>query len=200
MLEESLDLKGLWIRIVDTARLWMSMTPLGRAAMERTSRSLEESELCLWVLDGGEGFLEDDAFIFDQLKGKKVVCVVNKIDLSRLNDVAELKKRINEQSICYVSAKTGEGIDVLEKKIVDVVFDNELGGESIVVTRLRHKNALDVSLQALEKSFQSFCEKESLEFVILDLKQSLDALKELVGEVYSEDLLDVIFSEFCIGK
>ena len=69
-----------------------------------------------------------------------------------------------------------------------------------MITRLRHQRALSASLEALEKSFETLLKKESLEFVALDLKQSLDALKEFVGEIYSEDLLDAIFSEFCIGK
>ena len=76
----------------------------------------------------------------------------------------------------------------------------EFGQAPVLVTRLRHKRALEISLKSLRKSMLTLKEKKSLEFVTFDLRKSLDALKELVGEIYSEDLLDVIFKEFCIGK
>lgn len=200
VLEESIDLDGLWVRLADTAGLWPSRNSLDQAAMERTKQCIEESDLCLWILDAGDGYLEEDELIFDQIRGKKMVAVVNKMDLPDPRDFRELRKRMGAASICFISAKTGRGVETLEKKILDCILENDFGSESIVITRVRHKKALETSLQALEKSFHAFVEKESLEFVILDLKQSLDALKELTGEIYSEDLLDVIFKEFCIGK
>ena len=200
VLEESIELDGIWIRLADTAGLWNSANPLDQAAMERTKRYFEEGDLFLWLLDAGEGLVDEDKVIFEALKGKKVVPVVNKIDLAGKKDFGELKNLVSEGKICFLSAKTGEGIDSLEKKIINSVLEGELGQEFAMITRLRHKKALEASLEALQKSFSTLLKKESLEFIALDLKQSLDALKELIGEIYSEDLLDVIFAEFCIGK
>ena len=200
VLEESIDLDGLWVRLADTAGLWASRNSLDQAAMERTRQCIQESDLCLWILDAGDGYLEEDELIFDQIRNKKTIAAVNKMDLPDPKDFRELRRRVDDISICFISAKTGQGIESLEKKIGDFILEHEVGSESVVITRMRHKKALEASLQALEKSFHAFIEKESLEFVILDLKQSLDALKELIGEIYSEDLLDVIFGEFCIGK
>ena len=201
ILEESIVLDGLWVRLVDTAGLWHSTDSLDRAAMEHTQRYLEEGDLFLWVLDGTDGLLEEDRLILERLKGKKVVPVVNKIDRGGRKIIpSELEKVSGGLTPIFLSAKTREGLENLEKKIVDLILGTELAQESIVITRLRHKRALEASWEALEKSFQTFLNRESLEFVALDLKQSLDALKELVGEIYSEDLLDVIFKEFCIGK
>ena len=88
----------------------------------------------------------------------------------------------------------------MQKKIGSLVLESDLHAESIVLTHFRHKRALETALEALEKSRSAFLQSESLEFVTVDLKAALDALRELVGEIYSEDLLDVIFAEFCIGK
>jgi len=200
VLEESIELEGLWIRLVDTAGLWTSSNPLDQAAMERTKRYFEGGDLFLWLLDAGDGFVEEDKAIFKELKDKKVIPVVNKIDLTNKKDLSSLEKLVPGHEVCFLSAKTREGIESLEKKIINSIFEGELEQESVMITRLRHKKALEASLESLQKSFSTLLKKESLEFIALDLKQSLDALKELVGEIYSEDLLDVIFKEFCIGK
>ncbi|MBI4000151.1 MAG: tRNA uridine-5-carboxymethylaminomethyl(34) synthesis GTPase MnmE [Candidatus Omnitrophica bacterium] len=200
ILEESIELDGLWVRLVDTAGLWHSTDSLDKAAMERTQRHLEEGDLFLWVLDGTDGLLEEDKLIWARLKGRRVIPIVNKIDVGDRVIPSELEKVSDGLTPIFLSAKTREGIENLEKKIVDSILGTELAQESVVITRLRHKRALEASFESLEKSFQTFLNRESLEFVALDLKQSLDALKELVGEIYSEDLLDVIFKEFCIGK
>ncbi len=199
-LEESIELEGVWVRLVDTAGLWMSSNSLDQAAMEQTKRYFKEGDLFLWLLDASEGFSEGDRAIFEELKGKRVIPVVNKIDLAGKKDLSSLEKLISRHEVCFLSAKTREGIENLEKKIVKSIFEGGLGQESVMITRLRHKKALEASLESLKKSFSTLLKKESLEFIALDLKQSLDALRELVGEVYSEDLLDVIFKEFCIGK
>lgn len=200
VLEEWIELEGIGIRLADTAGLWASEDPLDRAAMERTKRCFEESDLFLLILDATEGYTAGDELILKELNGKELIPVVNKIDLPQQKSVEELKTRIGSRPICFLSAKTRKGIEILEQEMVRSILQNELGEESVLITRLRHKHALERSLAALRKSFEAFTKKESLEFVVLDLKESLDQLRELVGEIYSEDLLDVIFREFCIGK
>ncbi len=201
ILEESIELEGLWIRLVDTAGLWKSIDPLDQAAMERTKRYLEGGDLFLWVLDATSGLVEEDLAILASLKGRRTIPIINKIDIhgGKISH-KQLEKLTEGIEPIFLSAKTLEGIENLEKKIVDSILGTEVAEESILITRLRHRRALETSLELLEKSFQTFLSRESLEFVTVDLKVSIDALKELVGEIYSEDLLDVIFKEFCIGK
>ena len=200
VLEESIELDGLWIRIVDTAGLGRSQDPLDQAAMERTRRYVQDGSLFLWMLDGSLGFLAEDREIFETLKARKVITVINKIDLPEQKNMNVLQTIVPQESIISISATTRAGIDQLEEKIKTTVLEGERGQESILITRLRHKRALEASLDGLQKSMSSLERQESLELVTLDLKQALDALREFVGEIYSEDLLDLIFSEFCIGK
>lgn len=204
VLEESISLNGLWIRLLDTAGLGQSQNPVDQAAMERTKRSIGEGDLFLWVLDATSAGLthEDQKIIKDLLKqDKKVVPVVNKIDIANdRNGFESLQQFGVDETAVFLSAKTGEGIETLEKKMADLILKHELNEESTLITRTRHKRSLEESLEALRKSFDSFTRQESLEFVVLDLKQALDRLREFVGEIYSEDLLDRVFKEFCIGK
>jgi len=98
-----------------------------------------------------------------------------------------------------VSAKTREGFQSLDGHIASLL-EQEISESGERITKLRHKKALESALEALSRAQKSFQNKLSLEFVTPDLRAALEALRELTGEVYSEDLLDVIFSEFCIGK
>ena len=99
----------------------------------------------------------------------------------------------------FRSSRTREGLKELEEKIAKLL-EQETTEAGEQITKLRHKKALEAALEALRRAERSFREKMSLEFVTPDLRLALEVMKELTGEVYSEDLLDVIFSEFCIGK
>lgn len=200
VLEESIVIDGQWIRLVDTAGLQKSSDALERAAMERTKRYINEADLFLWVLDGSEILTSTDEEIAAQISGKKTIIVINKKDLPQRIDYKKLETLISSSRLISISAKSGDGINLLEKEIASLVVEADLNSESNVITHERHRRALESALESLKKSKQTFIAKESLEYVTLDLKSALDQLRELVGEIYSEDLLDIIFREFCIGK
>jgi tRNA modification GTPase len=111
-----------------------------------------------------------------------------------------LSLKINGTSICPVSCKTGTGLTGLEKRIEEKISGETGFQESATLTRLRHKQALENSLKIFQQAREGIKKEISTELVLMDLRSAIDLLKELIGEIYSEDLLDVIFSEFCIGK
>ncbi|MDD5218530.1 MAG: tRNA uridine-5-carboxymethylaminomethyl(34) synthesis GTPase MnmE [Candidatus Omnitrophica bacterium] len=201
-LEESLEIEGVYVRIIDTAGLLPAVEhPLERMSMERTRQALREAQLYLYMVDGSCPLEDADRMIFEELDPRKPVLVlVNKSDLAVKLDRQALENMTHEKEHHCLSSKTRAGLEELEKNILAAVLGEDLDTESEQITRLRHKNALEIASDAVARAHLSFSAKASLELVTLDLKAALDALKELVGEVYSEDLLDVIFSEFCIGK
>ncbi|PIQ85823.1 MAG: tRNA uridine-5-carboxymethylaminomethyl(34) synthesis GTPase MnmE [Candidatus Omnitrophica bacterium CG11_big_fil_rev_8_21_14_0_20_45_26] len=217
-LEEMITLEGIAFRLVDTAGLYRSHDPLAKASMARTRQYLEEGDLFIYMVDGQKGIQADDLAILNDLKGKPFVILVNKIDqieplaaevkAGKFSEARSVCSRlvsgfdqINQPGpCCFVSAKSRLGIEELEKVLIKSVWQGKMERESTLVTRLRHKRALEQALDSLVKSRAAFQNQASLELVTFDLKCALDALKEIVGEIYSEDLLDVIFSEFCIGK
>jgi tRNA modification GTPase len=201
-LEEYLEIEGAPIRLLDTAGLaHVSENPLDQLGMARTRHVLAEAHAYLLLVDGAAPLDARDREVVEALDAQKpCLVIVHKSDLARQLDLKALAALTGQTEPLFVSSQTREGMESLEKRISAALFgsETEIVGEKI--TRLRHKNALETALAALLRAQSAFAEQASLEFLSLELKTALDSLKELVGEVYSEDLLDIIFSEFCIGK
>ena len=221
-LEEAIELEGLYLRLIDTAGITDTQNPVERLGIERTQQFLKQAQLILYIADSSAAFELQDHTILEQVRqsGKPFLICLNKWDLvpkdvilSEAKDLARFSAKQPfraglwpqndaeaKADVLRLSAKTREGFEALEKKIVEKILAVTPAAESEQITRLRHKNALDECGRALDLAKKSFRERQSLEFMAADLKAALDSVRELVGEIYSEDLLDVIFSEFCIGK
>ena len=200
-LEEEVQIGGVGLRLVDTAGLAASPRgPLDRMGVERTRQYMKEGDFFLFLLDGSEEWGPEDEAVLTEVREKDFLPVVNKSDLPQKLDSKKLERHFNGTPPSFVSCRTGEGLTVLEKRIGEKLQTKNILQESRTLTRLRHKEALESCLRALERAGEALAEDLSPELVLVDLKHSLDGLRELVGEVYSEDLLDVIFREFCIGK
>ena len=189
------------IRLGDTAGLTgSSKGELDQMGMERTRRYLREGWLSLFLVDGSSAWGPEDEAIFSELEAKNYLLVVNKIDLPQKLDREALRGFTGREDGSFISCLTGKGISELEKRIEDEIRSLGIIQESAALTRLRHKQALENSLEALARSRKTLEAGESAEFILIDLKAAVDSLRELIGEIYSEDLLDVVFQEFCIGK
>jgi len=200
-LEEALEIRGFFIRLRDTAGLVSTAGhPLDKMGMERTLEALRESDVVLYAVDGSVPLEEADRHVFNLVpEKKKTIVLVNKSDLPFRAGKKELEALADKKICIRLSAKTREGFQELEERLSGLLEQktSETGEQ---ITKLRHKKALEAALENLRRAEHSFNEKMSLEFVTPDLRAALEAMKEMTGEVYSEDLLDVIFSEFCIGK
>ncbi len=211
-LEEAIELEGFFLRLTDTAGFSDTSDPVERLGIERTGQTLKQAHLILYIVDSSVAFQDPDRAVLDQVRqsGKPFIVCLNKCDLAEKSNPglesceilrsAKQPFRAALDDIVRVSAKTREGFEALEKKMAEKILGMPYAVESEQVTRLRHKNALEECAQALGRAKKSWAERQSLEFVAADLKGALDSVRELTGEIYSEDLLDVIFSEFCIGK
>lgn len=200
-LEESLEIQGFYIRLRDTAGLVSTPEhPLDKLGMEKTLQAIQDSHVILFVLDGSLSLEETDRHVLEIIpKEKNMIVLMNKSDLPMKIDKGVLENLTGQCDAIRVSTKTREGFRELEQRMAGLL-ERETSEEGEQVTRLRHKVAVETALKAVGRAQDSFEAKMSFEFVVLELKTALEALKELTGEIYSEDLLDVIFSEFCIGK
>lgn len=202
-LEESLEINGFLIRLSDTAGLFHSSgNPLDEIGMQRAREAMERADLVLFVVDGTRPLGREDAEIYTLLSAarKKVLILVNKCDLGVYLDENRLKEAGMTADGVRVSARTRSGMETIEQKIEGVICEGLDLAEGEQITRERHRDALCRAREALARAEASFLENRSLEFVVLDLRASLEILKELIGEIFSDDLLGMIFSEFCIGK
>ena len=200
-LEEALEIRGFFVRLRDTAGLISTPEhPLDKMGMERTLEALRESDVVLYAVDGSAPIEETDRHVFRLIpEEKKTIVLVNKSDLPFHAGIKEIEAFADKKSGIRFSTKTREGFKELEAQIAGFLEQktSETGEQ---ITKLRHKKALEAALGNLQQAEGSFKEQMSLEFVTPDLRAALESMKELTGEVYNEDLLDVIFSEFCIGK
>jgi len=200
VLEEELEIGGLLIRIVDTAGIHSNPDFVEKIGIERAKNYLDQAQLVLMVLDGTRPADGEDMKIFESLRDKKHILVINKSDLFTKAESGTLEGFETHSRAIFVSAKTSEGIQDLEKRIRETVWEDGLSMESPWLTRLRHKEALEQARDSFGKAEAGMRQGLSMEFIAFDLRQGVDCLGEIIGEVYSDEVLDRIFQEFCIGK
>jgi tRNA modification GTPase len=201
VLEEVANLCGYPFRLVDTAGIRRSTDPIEQEGVGRARASLESADLVLLVLDGSELLTAEDEEAKAAVQGKRVQVVLNKADLPPLLTVDELQVWSPEWPKTAVSCKERQGLERLTEAMVAAVFDGpQSPREGAMVTRLRHWEALQRARQCLLQAHDALEQRLSGEFIAVDLREALEWLGEIVGLNYTEDLLDKIFSEFCIGK
>jgi len=198
-LEETLNLKGVPFVLVDTAGIVGATTdPVEQLGIERSRRAVRQADLVLVVVDGSEPLRPEDAAIAELTQGRAGIVVVNKCDLPT---AADLEGFLPDAPRVRISALTGEGLDDLRAAMLNLALGGEvMAGEGILVGSVRHKDALARALDHLEKAQATLRQGLPADFVAIDLRAALDALGEITGQTITADLLDSIFSNFCIGK
>jgi tRNA modification GTPase len=201
VLEEVANLRGYPFRLVDTAGIRPSTELVEREGIERARRSVESADLVLLVLDASEPLTAEDEEAKAAVQGKRVQVVLNKADLPPLLRANELRVRFPDWPMTAVSCKEHQGLERLTEALVAAVLDGQQPRrEGPMVTRLRQWEALQHARQCLLQAHNALEQRLSGEFIAVDLREALEWLGEIVGLNYTEDLLDKIFSEFCIGK
>jgi tRNA modification GTPase len=201
VLEEVANLGGYPFRLVDTAGIRPSSDPIEREGIGRARATLESADLVLLVLDGSEPLTAEDEEAKAAVQGKRVQVVLNKADLPALLTVEALQEWAPACPKTAVSCKERQGLERLTEAMLAAVFEApQPPGEGPVVTRVRHWQALHHARQCLRQAHQGLEQRLSGELIAIDLREALEWLGEVVGLNFTEDLLDKIFSEFCIGK
>jgi tRNA modification GTPase len=201
-IEETLDVKGIPLRLVDTAGLRATADEVEKVGVELAKKKGSEAELVIAVVDGSLGLDGDDLEVIKCLDLKKSILVINKTDLPPQISEEDVSKFHPRELVVKTSAKSGLGIEELKTKIHEVILGKNHHSESaeIVLTELRHKVAIQKARVSLLSFLKALDRSESPEFLAIDLRNALDSLGEITGETTTEDVLGRIFSKFCIGK
>ncbi len=200
-IEERLDIEGIPLRLIDTAGIVETENLVEKEGVARSYNHIERADLILLVLDNSEPLADEDKRVIEEIKNKPVITVVNKIDLPRGIKIAQLKKILPDTAIVYTSATKEIGLDSLEKAVAEIIWQGKVtSSDGALISNVRHKDALRRALESMECSLASMEKNRSPEFIALDMRRAKDSLGEVVGEVLNEDILERIFSEFCIGK
>lgn len=201
--EELLDIEGFLFLITDTAGIREARDPVEKEGVRRTKQAIDTADILLLVFDGSEPLTPEDRMIIDQAErtGKKMIGVINKIDLPQKIDVSTLKRLIPQSDFLQLSALTREGMEKLIRALKQGILSKGMPekGET-VLTCVRHRNSIARAEKSIKNAELSLKKGMSQEFVAMDLRGALDALGEITGETTTDDILNHIFSEFCIGK
>ena len=199
-IEELLNINGISFRLIDTAGIREATDAIEQIGVERTMEKISQSALLVYVYDAAvltEAELQADLQNL-QKPGINILVVANKIDL--LNTEPNSAFNIPQSAFLAVSAKEKQHIDALKQKIYDATVKYQLTGDETLVTNIRHLEALQKTGAALARVLTGIDNQVTSDFLAMDIKQALHYLGEITGAVTTDDLLDNIFSKFCIGK
>lgn len=200
VIEDIVNIKGIPVRLMDTAGFRESRSIIEKKGLERTEQAIKKADLLLWVIDGSKPYDKNNQDIWKKIHNKPVIVIINKTDLPMQIAKKNLEIR-NKYPIVLFSAITGKGLAQLEEMIEQQALQTSTNhSEMLIITSQRQYECLRLASKSLAKALISIDKKLSPEFIILDLKTGLAYLGELVGDVANEDILQMIFSKFCIGK
>lgn len=201
VIEEYVNVRGIPLRLVDTAGIRETEDVVERIGVERSRRALEQADLVLLVLNYAEPLTEDDRKLLEAVRSHTAIVVVNKTDLERRIDLEEVRRLIGDTPLVTLSLKEERGLDRLEEAIGELFFAGKVEGtEATYVSNVRHIHLLERALGNVRDAIAGIEGNIPLDMVEIDLKNAWQHLGEIIGEAVSEDLIDQIFSQFCLGK
>ena len=200
-LEEQINIEGITLNIIDTAGIRSTEDVVEKIGVEKAINEIEEADLVIYVIDASDKLDDSDLKILDKIKNKKSIILLNKTDLNVLINEDSLKEYSNKQKIINFSAKEEIGLDELVNEIKEMFFTGEIDlNEEIFITNARHKFALEKANNSLKLVKTSIENAMPEDFFSIDLMDAYASLGEVIGEEVTDDLVEEIFSKFCMGK
>ena len=201
VLEEYVNVRGVPLRLVDTAGIRDTEDIVEKMGVERSRKALSEADLILFVLNNNEPLTEDDQTLFEVIKNEDVIVIINKTDLEQRLDVSELREMIGDMPLIQTSMLKQEGIDELEIQIKDLFFGGEVQNQDMTyVSNSRHISLLKQARQSIQDAIDAAESGIPMDMVQIDLTRTWEILGEIIGESASDELIDQLFSQFCLGK
>ncbi|OGW37624.1 MAG: tRNA uridine-5-carboxymethylaminomethyl(34) synthesis GTPase MnmE [Nitrospirae bacterium RBG_13_39_12] len=202
IIEEYLNINGLPLRIIDTAGIRAVQDITEREGVKRSLQSIKSADLIIAMFDSSEPLKEEDFDVIEKVNNKNVIFVLNKCDLPTVVDKHVIISRLMPNSIVLnISATRGDGLNDLKARILESCLkDWKEEREGVVITNLRHKSAIENARISLDRAVSALIENQPFEILALELRESMDRLGEIVGTITTEDILNKIFNDFCIGK
>lgn len=204
-LEEQINLNGITLNIVDTAGIRDTEDIVEKIGVDKAKEYLKSANLIIYVVDSSTELDQNDEEIISMLSDKKAIILLNKSDLSQVTSQEVVEKVLEENNmekpVILISAKEQTGIDKLENTIKEMFFQGELSfNDEIYITNVRQKAALQSAMKSFQLVQQSIENEMPEDFYSIDLMSAYEELGSIIGEAVGEDLVNEIFSKFCMGK
>ncbi len=200
VLEEQINLNGVLLNVIDTAGIRDTEDVVEKIGVERAKKYLKDADLVIYVVDTSTALDENDAEIMELLRDRHTIILLNKSDLEQITTVEDVRKHLDKTMI-PISAKEQTGIDALEKEIKEMFFSGKVTfNDEVYITNIRQKTALQEALRSLKLVQQSIEDDMPEDFYSIDLMNAYEELGTIIGEAVEDDLVNEIFSKFCMGK
>ena len=200
VLEEQINLNGVLLNVIDTAGIRDTEDVVEKIGVERAKKYLKDADLVIYVVDTSTALDENDAEIMELLRDRHAIILLNKSDLEQITTVEDVRKHLDKTMI-PISAKEQTGIDALEKEIKEMFFSGKVTfNDEVYITNIRQKTALQEALRSLKLVQQSIEDDMPEDFYSIDLMNAYEELGTIIGEAVEDDLVNAIFSKFCMGK
>ncbi len=200
VIEEYINIRGIPVKIIDTAGIRETQDIVEKIGVEKSKEYIEKSDLIIFMIDSSRPLDDEDLEIIELIKNKKVIVVINKIDLPMELNLDIIKSNFNEENIVFASINTEKGVEDIKQKIEDFVFSGEVKSKDIFVTNVRHKDILFKAKESILKGIETIELGLPLDIASVEYKDAYLKLGEITGDTAAEDIIDRIFSDFCIGK
>lgn len=201
VLEEYVNVRGVPLRLVDTAGIRETEDIVEKIGVERSREALSKADLILYVLNYNEALTDSDYQLAEAIKHEDVIVIINKTDLEQKLDIAEVKKMVGEVPIVETSMLSQAGIDQLEEQIAKLFFEGAVQQQDMTyVSNARHISLLKSAKTAINDAMNAAEMGVPIDIVQIDLIRTWELLGEVIGEEVSDSLIDQLFSQFCLGK
>lgn len=202
IIEEYVNIEGIPVRLIDTAGIRETEDVVERIGVERAGKAIESADLVVMMFDTDSELTHEDFNIFNKVKDKKIIVLINKIDKDRENEnIRDIENRFKDYRIIKTSVTDGIGMEQLENEIVGLFNKGEVGfNDEVLVTNVRHKNLIESSIKSIDAAVCSYENAMPLDCITIDIKDAAEYLGQITGESVSDDVLHQIFSRFCLGK
>ena len=200
-IEEFVTVNGIPLKLVDTAGIRQAFDEVEKIGVDKSIKQAEEADLIIAIFDISKELTEEDLEILDLIKNKRTIILLNKADLNQV--ISETDERFTNitENILKVSALNKTGIELLYGKISEMFDLNEINLDNeILKTNIRHKNIISNTLESIKKANEALNNGMPIDIITIYIKEILEDLGEITGEVVTEDIINEIFSKFCLGK
>lgn len=201
VIQENMMIRNIPVILIDTAGIRETDDKIEKIGIEKSKETFNDADLILFLLNSGDVITDEDYSIMNRVANKNVLVLLNKSDMDRKIETDRIKEILGDKTFLDTSMETGQGVEELKDIIEKMVYKGNLKQDnSLIVTNARHLNLLRDASAFLEDSLKSIESNQPLEFIEIDVKNTYDDLGAILGEEVGDDILNEVFSRFCLGK
>lgn len=201
IIEEYINIDGIPLKIVDTAGIRDTKNLIEKIGVDKAKEMVDKADLVIAVFDASRELSSEDFRVFELIENKKAIILFNKTDLPNVYDISKLENLAKGKKVISTSISEGKGIELVEDTIKEMFYSGDVySKDDVIITNVRHKKQLEKAKDSICDAIEGIKSNVPLDCVEVDIRSCWESLGEISGDVVSEDIIDKIFSEFCIGK